>query len=68
MCHRGCGTSSVALGCATEVSQKDKFCLVLGAGGTQRMTKMIGKSKTMELVLSGNRISAQEAQTAGIYN
>lgn len=38
-----------------------------GAGGTQRLTAAIGKSKTMELVLTGNKMSAQDAEKAGEF-
>ena len=41
--------------------------LSAGAGGTQRLTAAIGKSKTMELVLTGNRMSAQDAEKAGKF-
>eukprot|EP00037_Helgoeca_nana_P000283 m.20982 g.20982 ORF g.20982 m.20982 type:complete len:314 (-) comp10358_c0_seq1:107-1048(-) len=37
-----------------------------GAGGTQRLTHAIGKSKAMELVLTGGKIDAKAAEKAGL--
>lgn len=37
-----------------------------GAGGTQRLTHAIGKSKAMELVLTGDDINAHDAEKAGL--
>ncbi len=45
-----------------------KLGIIPGGGGTQRLTRLIGEGKSMELILTGDVIGADEALRLGLVN
>lgn len=70
------GGCELALACHMRVAVENaKFGLpevklgtLPGFGGTQRLTQSIGKAKTMELIMTGDMLSASEAKELGLVN
>ncbi len=70
------GGSELALACHLRVaSEKARFGqpevnlgIMCGNGGTQRLPRLIGKGRALELLLTGNMIDAQEAYRLGWVN
>ena len=45
-----------------------KLGVIPGIGGTQRLTRLVGRAKAMDLVLTGRTMDAREAESAGLVS
>lgn len=45
-----------------------KLGIIPGAGGTQRLTHLVGAARAKELIFTGRRLEAEEAASLGILN
>jgi enoyl-CoA hydratase/carnithine racemase len=61
-------TIRIALDSAEFGQPEVKLGLLPGGGGTQRLPRLVGKGRALQLILSGEMISAQEAYRIGLVN
>src|SRR5947209_19540060 len=69
----GCET---AMACTIRIAAENakfgqpevKLGLLPGGGGTQRLPRLVGKGRALQLILTGEMISAQEAYRIGLVN
>ena len=69
----GCET---AMACTVRVASENakfgqpevKLGVIPGGGGTQRLPRLVGKGRALQLILSGEMIDAQEAYRIGLVN
>ncbi len=71
------GGLEIAMACDLRIARKDAGKIGLpevnlgvlpGTGGTQRLSRLVGKSKAIELMVTGNTFTFEEAKEFGIVN
>lgn len=70
------GGCEIAMACTMRLASENaklgqpevKLGIIPGYGGTQRLPRLVGKSRAMQLVLTGEMINAQEAHRIGLVN
>ncbi len=70
------GGTEMALSCHVRIASENaklgqpevKLGLIPGFGGTQRLSRLVGKGRALELILTGKIIGAQEALEIGLVN
>ena len=66
----------IALGCDIRIASENaqfgqpeiKLGIMCGGGGSVRLTRLVGKTRAMEMVLTGDPINAQDAYRIGLVN
>ena len=70
------GGCEIAMACTMRLASENaklgqpevKLGIIPGYGGTQRLPRLVGKGRAMQLVLTGEMINAQEAHRIGLVN